>query len=146
VPPRPAHRQFLQPWPAPRCNYLVLVWLETPVYNIDTRLTSTQRSTCFCLMSARINHVHCHTSLVLVKHRPGTPETWWVVSSAFMGTIGVWPCLLGPWLLSQLQPPPAPCRKVCGHQSCRQCPKVLVFCQDSTPTVTWQQPGSPSPL
>jgi hypothetical protein len=27
----------------------------------------------------------CINSLVLVEHRPGTLETWWVVTSAFMG-------------------------------------------------------------
>jgi hypothetical protein len=27
-----------------------------------------------------------------------------------------------------------------------QCPKLLVFSLDSTPTVTWQQPGRPCPL
>jgi hypothetical protein len=43
-----------------------------------------------------------------------------------------------------LPPPLTP--KVCGHQSCRQSPKLLVFCLDSTPTITWQQPGRPSPL
>jgi hypothetical protein len=57
------------------------------------------------------------------------------------GTVGVWPHLLGPWLLSQLQPSSAPYRVVCGYQSHRQCLKLLVFCLDSTPTVTWQQPG-----
>ena len=33
----------------------------------------------------------------------------------------------------------SPCREVYGHQSRRQCPKLLGFCLDSTPTVTWQQ-------
>jgi hypothetical protein len=37
--------------------------------------------------------------------------------------------------------PPPPPREVCGYQSCRWYPKLLVFCLHSTPTVTWQQPG-----
>jgi hypothetical protein len=61
------------------------------------------------------------------------------------GMAGARPHSLGPWLLSQLQPPTAPPpREVCGHQSHRQCPKLLVFCLDTTPTVTWQQPGRPA--
>jgi hypothetical protein len=35
-----------------------------------------------------------------------------------------------------------PCREVHGHQSCRQFPKILVYCLHSTLTVTWQQPGT----
>jgi hypothetical protein len=37
--------------------------------------------------------------------------------------------------------PQSPCREVYGHQSCRQCPKLLIFCLDFSHTVTWQQPG-----
>jgi hypothetical protein len=38
--------------------------------------------------------------------------------------------------------PQLPCRERCVAIShSRQCPKLLAFCLDSTPTVTWQQPG-----
>jgi hypothetical protein len=60
------------------------------------------------------------------------------------GTVGVWPYLLGPWILSLLQPSTTPCKEVCGHQSHRQYPKLLVFCLNPNPTVTWQQQGSPA--
>ena len=39
----------------------------------------------------------------------------------------------------------SPCRVVCGQQFTRAKPQFLVFCLDSTPTVTWQQPGRPEP-
>jgi hypothetical protein len=44
------------------------------------------------------------------------------------------------------QPTPhPPVREVCCSQSHRQCSKLLVFCLDSTPTVTWQEPVCFSP-
>lgn len=37
-------------------------------------------------------------------------------------------------------PPTDPCREVHDHQSCRQSPKILVYCVHST--LIWQQPGN----
>ena len=74
-------------------------------------------------------------------HRSLGPQSSTGIESGDL--VGVWLHPLGPWLLmQQLQPPIAlPDTKVCGHQSCRQHPRLLVFCLDSIPTVTWQQPG-----
>jgi hypothetical protein len=124
--------------------------------------THTHAYTHACTHIQTHTHTHAHTQIhtqthtvpacgvvscaqaawLPVQHRLWTPETW-QVTIAFKEQPGVWPCPLGPWLLLQTQPPTVPLRDVRGHQSCRQCPKLLVFCLDSTPTVTYQVCSSP---
>jgi hypothetical protein len=62
----------------------------------------------------------CTDSLVPVEHRPGD-----LVDRDFClhWMVEVQTCLLGPWLLTQLQPPTAHCKDVCGCQSYRSITK-----------------------
>jgi hypothetical protein len=76
-----------------------------------------------------------------VVHRQPGPE---LRTGLELVTLRVRRCLamppgaLAPVVAMAFHSPPSPhspCREVCGHQSPRQCPKLLVFCLNSTPTV-----------